>query len=236
MIEYRAVAELLRHQRFVYALGAADRLERTADRTWREPDAWVGWYVRATLRELGLPWTKLSSDLRAKIVASFRTEELVGKDAQISYNQSVAERFQTLDERLGKLVTWAFTLTLVIAAVGVGVFGWILLRQCLGFLDHESADHQIHVLKPYFTVFMAFVPALIAAVHGIRFQMEFDNTAKRSAATRRELLKIADSLAEPNAAPGRKYCVSYVRLANEAMSSDLAGWSHVYRGKAPEPP
>ena len=55
VIEYRAIAELLRHARFVYMLGAADRLERTADRSWREPDAWVGWYVRAILRELGFP-------------------------------------------------------------------------------------------------------------------------------------------------------------------------------------
>jgi len=38
-VEYRAVAELLRHERFIYALGAADRPGRAADRTWSEPDA-----------------------------------------------------------------------------------------------------------------------------------------------------------------------------------------------------
>lgn len=236
MIEYRAVAELLRHQRFIYALGSADRLERTADRTWREPDAWVGWYVRATMRELGFPSTRLCSKHRADVLASFREEELVGKNGQINYNQSVAERFETLDERLGKLVTGAFTFTLMTAVVGVAVLGSIILFECFQLTEHESAEHNIHVLKPYFTIIMAFVPALIAAAHGIRFQMEFDNTAKRTAATRRELMKIADNLAASGTAPGRKYCVSYVRLANEAMSSDLAGWSNVYRGKAPEPP
>ena len=236
MVEYRAVAELLRHQRFVYALGSADRLERTGDRTWREPDAWVGWYVRATMRELGFPSTRVSGKHRSDVLASFREEELVGHEGQIGYNGSIADRFQTLDERLGKIVTRAFMITLLAAAVGVAVLGSILFLDYLTLIDHKKAEHEIHLLKPYFTIIMAFVPALIAAVHGIRFQMEFDNTAKRAAATRRELLKIAEALDAPGATPGRKYCVSYVRLANEAMSSDLAGWSNVYRGKAPEPP
>lgn len=237
MIEYRAIAELLRHQRFVYALGSADRLERTADRSWREPDAWVGWYVRAILRELGVPSVRLSADHRKKVLEAFRSGELTGKDGQIEYNRGVAKRFEMIDERLGKLVQSAFSLTIWAAIVGAVLLAFLVASHRLHWPWHDAAHEALHQIKPYFTVIMAFVPALIAAVHGIRFQMEFKNTAERAAATERELKQVADDLARSAVAePGRKYCLFYVRAANDAMSADLAGWSNVYRGKSPEPP
>ena len=237
VIEYRAIAELLRHARFVYMLGAADRLERTADRSWREPDAWVGWYLRAMLRDLGFPSARLDADYRRTVLDAFRHAELDGKDAQIAYNKSLAERFVMIDERLGRLVQLAFWFTVLAAIAGVALlvplaaFGWF------DWPGHGAAHAALDVLKPCFTVVMAFVPALIAAVHGIRFQMEFRNTAERANATWRELVEISGVLKQTEGTlRGRKYSLYYVRAANEAMAADLAGWSSVYRGKAPEPP
>ena len=83
----------------------------------------------------------------------------------------------------------------------------------------------------------AFIPALIAAIHGIRFQIEFRSAAIRAEATRRELHEIerqAKLAFGTPPSPGRKQSVALVRAANEAMSADLAGWSSVYRGKGPE--
>ena len=237
MIEYRAIAELLRHQRFVYALGAADRLERTADRSWREPDAWVGWYVRAVLRELGVPSVRLSAEHRKKVLDSFLVKELTGREGQIAYNHGVAKRFELIDERLGRLVQSAFAFTVWAAFIGAVLLAALSAFHWFGWWGHDAAHCAVHIIKPYFTLIMAFVPALIAAVHGIRFQMEFKNTAERAAATERELQQIADDIARSDVKePGRKYGLFCVRAANDAMSADLAGWSSVYRGKSPEPP
>jgi hypothetical protein len=236
-LEYRAVAELLRHERFIYALGAADRLGRAADRTWSEPDAWVGWYVRATLRELGFPGNVIGAPLRRNVITKFRDNELEGVEGQIGYNDSTATRFNTIDRRLDKFIHLAFQATVWAAALGIVamlIFG-VLLWQ-IG--PEDRLEHWIHVVKPWLTVVAAFIPALIAAIHGIRFQIDFKGTALRTASTGRELLKVKDAmeaaLAAPEPSPGRKHALALVREANEAMSQDLAGWSSVYRGKGPE--
>lgn len=239
MVEYRAVAELLRHERFIYALGAADRPGKTADRTWSEPDAWVGWYVRATLRELGFPTKVLSADARRAVLGAFKTDEIEGGYGQIGYNKLLAERFHTIDRRLEKTVRRVFWLTVYAGVAGIGVL------TVLGLVDaytHGAVQHvaheTIHYIKPWFTVIAAFIPAMIAAIHGIRFQIEFRSTAIRAEATMRELIEVNRqlnaALAAPAPSPGRKQSVALVRIANEAMSADLAGWSSVYRGKGPE--
>ena len=233
MVEYRALAELLRHQRFVYALGGADRLERTADRTWREPDAWVGWYVRATMRELGFPKAVSSADYRRRAMEMFQRDEL---DGQRAYNNTLADRFSTIDERLSYLVQLLWRLTIYLALAGAAALLILHAVEHYKWCGHEHVHDVLHVLKPLLTTLMAFIPAVIAAIHGIRFQMEFDNTARRAAVTERELSQLADKMGTLGVAPGRRYSLFYVRAANEAMSADLAGWSNVYRGKAPEPP
>jgi hypothetical protein len=236
MVEYRAVAELLRHQRFVYAFGGADRLERTADRSWHEPDAWVGWYVRATLRELGFPTIVLSRPYRGRALAAFQEDEIKG---QINYNASVAKQFETIDERLNTVIRSGWKLTVWVAFVGALVLLILYLIKVYHWYCYELAVCLLEWLKPSLSVIMAFVPALIAAVHGVRFQMDFNNTVDRDASTERELTQLDKRLIkslDTGAQPGRLFCMAYVRSANEAMSADLAGWSNVYRGKSPEPP
>jgi hypothetical protein len=239
MVEYRAVAELLRHERFIYALGAADRPGKTADRTWSQPDAWVGWYVRATLRELGFPTKVLSVDARRGVLEAFARDELEGDWGQIAYNKGLADRFHAIDRRLEKIVRHVFWFTVYAGVVGIVVLTilGVIYRYYHG-PGHEWVESIVHVIKPWFTVIAAFIPAMIAAIHGIRFQIEFRSAAIRSEATMRELTDVDEqvnaALNAPAPSPGRKQSVALVRAANEAMSADLAGWSSVYRGKGPE--
>jgi len=239
MVEYRAVAELLRHERFIYALGAADRPAKSADRTWSEPDAWVGWYVRATLRELGFPRKVLSADARRAVLDAFARDELEGEWGQIAYNKGLAERFHAIDQRLERIVRRTFRFTILAGVAGIVVLSVLGLIQAFYHGPGSAFVHDvIHFIKPYFTVIAAFIPALIAAIHGIRFQIEFRSAAIRAEATMRELAEVDRqtniALGAPAPSPGRKQSAALVRAANEAMSSDLAGWSSVYRGKGPE--
>ena len=209
----------------------------TADRTSSEPDAWVGWYVRATLRELGFPTKVLCAQSRRAVLDIFLKDELQGNGGQIAYNAQLAERFNMIDHRLEFIVRWTFWLTVYIGIAG------IVLLMTLGVLKayyhgpgHELPHKFIHFIKPWFTAIAAFFPALIAAIHGIRFQIEFRSTAICAEVTRRDLLDVEHLTVLALAAPslGRKELIALIRAANQAMSNDLRGWSSVYRAKGPE--
>ena len=234
MVEYRVLAELLRHQRFVYAFGGAARAERTGDRWWRGPDAWLGWYVQATIRELGFPTTTVSAPYRRTALEAFRSEEVA---KQLQYNDLDRSRNKTIDDALGRFIerAWATAVRVALAGAAIVLLLW-LVKMCL---PPESMAELLldHVVKPVLTIVMAFLPALIAAVHGIRFQMEFGSASKRADATFKELTAIdgkLDKLLKPGVEPGRKASEAVVRGANDAMVADLSGWSTVYKHKAAE--
>jgi hypothetical protein len=231
MVEYRVLAELLRHQRFVYALGTADRKEAVHGAA--SPDSWVRWYAHATQRELGFPGIRLDAPYRKQTIEQFQSQEI---DGQINYNDGLARTFFLLDDRLVWVIQWAWIITIAIAAVGAAALGALLWFKLRG---SPSAEFWIHALKPTLTVLMAFIPAAIAAVHGVRFQMEFRSTAERAEATQTALKSIRDELAVALERPhgiGRNACVYFVRKANQAMGDDVSGWAAVYKGKAAEPP
>ena len=238
MVEVRVLAELLRHQRFVYAFGGAERPDRSGERSWREPDAWLSWYVRATIRELGFPAVPLSPDYRRKALAAFQTEEL---HDQIGYNERELNRAKLIDETLGTFVEGAWWWAVAIAAGGwLLVLVLYIVEVSHGAYAGAAESWLDHAVKPVLVIILAFLPALIAAVHGVRFQMEFANATKRAETTLRELRTLDDEHVKPllaeDAPPGRREAYGLVRDANEAMVADLTGWSNVYQGKSPEPP
>jgi hypothetical protein len=239
MVEYRVLAELLRHQRFIYAFGGAERAERSGERSWREPGAWLSWYVRATIRELGFPSVRLKPDYRRRALEAFQSEEL---QSQVGYNQRELLRSKSIDESLGAFVEGGWWWAVAIAYGGSLIVLVLFLTEISGGpLAHAAELVLVHAAKPGFAIVMAFLPALIAAVHGVRFQMEFANATKRAEATLRELRFLDDErvkplLTEGAPPPGRRKSYGLVRDANEAMVADLTGWSTVYKHKAAEPP
>lgn len=233
MVEYRVLAELLRHQRFIYAFGAASRAERAGDRSWRGPDAWLGWYVQATTRELGFPTARLCATYRRAALEVFRSR---GIAAQIRYNERERNRNTAIDDALGRFIERAWAAATYTALFGAAVVLVLWIAEVWSPFHHEAEFWLDHVVKPVLTIFLAFVPALIAAVHGIRFQMEFASAAKRAEATVKELSAVDEKLDKllQSGDPGRKSSEAIVRDANDAMVADLSGWSTVYKHKAAE--
>jgi hypothetical protein len=238
MVEARVLAELLRHQRFVYAMGGAERTERLGDRSWREPDAWLSWYVRATIRELGFPTAQLCAEYRRVALAKFQSDEL---QPQIDYNNTERARSKIIDDSLGAFVERAWRWAVWIAGLGaLLVLALYLVERSHGAYAQLAETLLVYIVKPGLTIILAVLPAAIAAVHGVRFQMEFANAAKRAATTYQELSVLNNSKVKPTLdsaePPGRRKAYSLVQAANEAMVADLTGWSTVYKHKAAEPP
>ena len=83
-LDYRALAETLRHIRTLAMVGAHSRVSGGGD-PMSTSSAWIIWYVRATTREIGLPGTVLDQDYFEKSLAAVRAFEI---DEQIRYNKN----------------------------------------------------------------------------------------------------------------------------------------------------
>jgi hypothetical protein len=180
-LDYRALAETLRHVRFLACAGMFGGRPTAAE----ERSAWWLWYLRATMREIGPPDGRLDAAAIHAILWGTRTEEL---QPQREYHKGVIRVF----ERIEHVIHWSeiaiVTLTVLVLASFVGVVGsyWFDQARTTGeyafvFKDGESGPMAwIYQLKPYVSIIAAGLPAIGAALGGIKFTGEFRSTALRS--------------------------------------------------------
>jgi hypothetical protein len=179
-LEYRRLAETLRHIRLLAPTASAARLERPGNRAGRVY-GWVSWYARAVEREVPIPNIATNEDYLAAIRDAVRTAEIEG---QIAYNLRNAHVMHEAGERLHIAGTILFGATLVI---------------CVAFLIVYIMDphHEIAEKTREWAVFLtALLPAVGAAISGIRAQADFQTVADRSSETARNLIALDKALAD----------------------------------------
>lgn len=171
-IDYRLLAELIRHLRLVVPLGG-DRPPVQAPAhhaTYGQPHTtWMDWYVRAVTRAIELPNTVID---RTYLFHSLSQLDQLLAD-QVNYHQKIAQRCHNIEHRLHLAGLWLMGLTLF--ACGL---------------------HLLHMLLPasLLTFFCGFFPALGAALAGINNQGEFRRITRRSQAMQQYLGQLRDQV------------------------------------------
>jgi hypothetical protein len=90
-LEYRTLAEMLRDVRFLAYVGENGRILRTNE---LDPGSWFLWYLRATIRELGLPSAVLDGTYQR---AHLTTVEEHAVESQIDYHRRNAMTLDKMD-------------------------------------------------------------------------------------------------------------------------------------------
>jgi hypothetical protein len=180
-IDYRSLAEELRQLAFLWPLGRPlPAVELIGETEGEAPQfAWVGWYARSVVRDLGLcpgVWTpEQLTSLRQLLVDRF-----IGN--QIDYHTRTAARFERVSERLhrGTATIFVFALAIAVAHITVygndSLFGAAVYRQRPLFVT----DAMWGALGIIGAVLAIVLPALGAALHGFLSQGDFWNLARRS--------------------------------------------------------
>jgi hypothetical protein len=169
-IDYRLLAEMIRQLQIVAPLGGAQPLPQVPAHwsAYGHPrSSWMGWYVRAVERWVGMPTGVVDRDRLAADLA--RLEHLLQQ--QRRFHEQGAARAHRIEHRLH----WCGITTLVVTAVCC----------VLHLLLHPL--HPPHQVTAALTFFCGFLPALGAAVAGISNQGEFRRIAKRSRAMQEQL-------------------------------------------------
>jgi hypothetical protein len=211
-LDNRALAERLRCLAVSAQLGDLD-LRGAGEGT----PAWVAWYTRATARELGLP----SVHADKTYLHCVRNDLVRLIDDQTAYLKIDAHRMHQLEHRLHLLGTTLFAAT-AIACLALLVFKttyqWM---PTLEWLQHPFATGA--------TIASAALPAIGAAIYGIRMQGDFAGIASRNEALAHHLVTLrhvidADEL-------GFDTLNRRIRRATDLLTGDLESWLQTYHAR-----
>ena len=213
-LEYRQLAERIRPMRSLKLLGIG-RPPIADGGDFRGRAGWIDWYTRGEWRRLGCPSGRLCDP--DALVRAIVSEEI---ESQIDYHRHNAHQMHVLDKRLHALGMILFVISILGCAVAI-------LTNVL-FPRIANDDHTL------FVALSAGLPALGAAIFGIRMQGDFDATSERSLLTAQELRRIADLLAVPGIGLARQ--TDLIEAAAAAMLSELGEWRRAYARRGLELP
>jgi len=180
---------------------------------------WACWYGRAVARSVGLPDARVDAGYLDKVRAALI--ELV--DEQIAYLGEDARRMRTVEHRLHRLGTFLFAAT---ALVCLALLGFKLAAALIG-------DHTFEATGAPFTtgatIASAVLPAIGAAIYGIRMQGDFAGTASRDEELCHHLAGLRRVVAESPA--DFDQLQRRVRRLTDLLTENQANWRQAYHAR-----
>jgi hypothetical protein len=232
-LHYRGLAENLRHGRFLAFVSEFGRSHKSSPGPIKSDQPWVLWYIRATMREIGLPTATLDADYQWQLLRATRTCEV---EEQIEYHTGNQGSMHRIDMVLHYVGIACFFLTF--AALAFFLFGygyeWMFgsLAEAANNKPMTGPGNLPVLLKPWMIVVTAGLPALGAALAGIRVQGDFEGSMERSAHTLDALEDLKeDYKAAMNQASGLDDTAELLISTARLMSEDLAAWQDLYGRK-----
>jgi len=226
-LEYRALAEMLRDSLFLAYFAEYGRIQRT--NILKSPSsAWFLWYLRATLREIGLPKGVLDGTYQDALLTAVHDHVIASDNGQIEYHRRNAAALRRMNAWLRNTIDFCFGLTLAILIVAVVIFPLAIFGKLgLSILAGEPAL----VVASAVTFSAAFFPALGAAIAGIRETGDFESFSNRSVQTVVALENLTDELKEAKVLVSLDDTGNVLFSTAQILSEDLAAWQSLYGGK-----
>jgi hypothetical protein len=213
-LDYRHLAERLRCLTISAQLGDLD-LRGDAD----PRPGWVGWYVRTTARELGLP----NACVDQAYVTSVRDDLKRLIDEQVAYLGTEARRMHRLEHRLHLLGTTLFAATALVCLLA------LMFKVADGMSTSTIWAHLSHPVILATTLASAGLPAIGAAIYGIRMQGDFAGSAERSEAVAEQLKSLGETIDGEEATFDT--LTRRARRATNLLTEDLASWLQTYHAR-----
>jgi hypothetical protein len=218
-LETRRLAEFLRVAAAMAAAGGGAPIAPDED----QGSGWTEWYARASLRETSVPdFTADRAHLR-DLADGFLSGLL---DGQIRYHRKNSLNLRKLHHGLDRIGSALFGATLCVCVT------FLLAEAALLFdllPEKMGGGFFTNWIKPAVTLCSAGLPALGAALYGIRAQGDYEASANRSEMTARALLAVRDRVLAARDASDIVVLRGLFGEAAEIMQSDLFDWRQIYR-------
>lgn len=175
---------------------------------------WVHWLARATGRELGIPNVIADQAYLTRV----HSAALGLVDDQIAYHRANAKRMHKLETRLHHAGEYLFGGTIVACAA------WIVCKLA-GVPMSIGATGLTEIV----TALTAAMPAVGAAMYGIRMQGDFAGIADRSDATVARLLRLQRALKDDPLDYTR--LIARLKRLADIMLTDVEHWRTTYQAR-----
>lgn len=219
-IDYRLVAESLRYARFLAYVGEFGLINRK-DLT---DQPWTLWYIRATLREIGLPGATLDRGYQRLLLQSVRAREV---REQRHWHEANTHAMEKVDHFLHHSAERCFLYTFAALCIGL-----VLLVAIITLLPEQQEHAVLKIAKPWLLLFAAGLPAFGAALAGIRVQGEFEDYKQRSEHMVAALNELEATYASQlKQQPQLEHTAELLIETARVLSEDLAAWQELYGRK-----
>ena len=214
-LEYRRLAECLRHIRILAPLGREGPIGRPRRDLHAEEQDWVGWYAWSLRRLIPLPDAVVDAAYLAAVREAALSAEIAG---QLDYHTHNAERTDKLDSRIHHAGQIVFGTTAA-ACVAFLCLVW--------FVGVPKEQEERELILGVFTFLTALFPTLGAALGAIHVQGDFKTVAEQSARTVKRLAAVGRVLADEP--------LSFARLADriekvsDILMAELLEWQTIFR-------
>jgi hypothetical protein len=215
-LDYRRLAECLRHMRVLAPIGASGPIDRSGRNLDVDEQDWVNWYAWSLRRLIPLP--NLAVDV-AYVTAMRDAVRATEIDGQLRFHLANAERIDKLDHRMHRCGQYLFGFT----------GGLCLLFLCVSIpLVWSGTEHlETHTILDLFTFVTALFPTLGAAISAIHVQGDFKTVAEQSKRTA-ERLGAIDKILEQEP-PEFARLTDRIEKTADVMMADLLEWQTVFR-------
>jgi hypothetical protein len=214
-LEYRRLAECLRHLRMLAPLGCEGSIGRPRRDLDTGEEDWVSWYAWSLRRLIPLPNALVDTAYLAAVRDATLAAEIAG---QLDYHTRNAERAEKLDGRLHHGGQVLFAATAGVCVVFLALVWFVGLPA-----EKEERDFILGI----FTFLTALLPTLGAAFAAIHVQGDFKAVAEQSERTARRLAAIGKALAEEPLRFAR--LADRIEKVSEILMAELLEWQTIFR-------
>ena len=214
-LEYRRLAECLRHMRILAPLGSAGPIDRPGRNLDIDEQDWVNWYAWSVRRLLPLPDHAVDAAYLVAMREAVRSVEIA---EQVEYHTENAARNTKLDPRMHH------SGQLLFGATGGICLGFLCLVWLIG-LPNTHSDREL--VLGVFTFLTALLPTLGAALGAIHVQGDFKTVAEQSRRTAKRLAVVDKILADEPL--DLALLADRIDKTSDIMMADLLEWQIVFR-------
>ncbi len=240
-LQTRKLSELLRLGRNIAYVGASRSFISAP--TGGQSEDFPDWYVRATFREAALPDAVFDENYLRVVLAGLNNTEIAEQRAYHRGNAANLSKIHHVLHHLGDLsfmATIGFLLLYLLAwGIDSVAASFFSSSEKSAETGPETGGDWFHetlefVIKPIVSIAAAGLPALGAALTGIREQGDFEGFAERSKATERQLSVIEakiKSLLDGRGKISLRNAQDILLTATQIMAKDVSAWHEQYSSK-----